>query len=79
MSTVISILEDHRGNVIGVETDEGTVMADPADVVPRSQLGLLAAQMESKYQVAIPKEWSDALAARLAAAKAAPVAAIPGQ
>lgn len=72
MKTVTSVIEDNKGNVIGVDTDQGVVLAEPADVVPRARLGELAAQLEAKYQVAIPQEWADALAARLAA-KATPV------
>lgn len=54
MKTLISIIEDDKGNVIGASTDQGDIMLDPSEVCQRSELKAAAVHLASKYGVTIP-------------------------
>ena len=56
MKTLLSIIEDPRGHVIGASTDQGDVMLAPEEIVPRAQLKDVAKTLAAKYQVTIPTE-----------------------
>lgn len=56
MKTLISIIEDPVGNVIGATTNQGDVKLTPAEIVPRAQLAAVAVTLATKYGIEIPTE-----------------------
>lgn len=56
MKTLVSIIEDSAGNVIGASTNQGDVFLDETEIVPRAQLKQVAVTLATKYQVQIPAE-----------------------
>lgn len=56
MKTLVSIIEDNAGNVIGASTNAGDMFLEKTEIVPRAQLKQVAVTLSTKYQVEIPTE-----------------------
>lgn len=56
MKTLVSIIEDNAGNVIGASTNAGDVFLEKTEIVPRAQLKQVAVTLATKYGVTIPTE-----------------------
>lgn len=54
MKTLIAIIEDPHGNVIGASTDQGDVMLKPNEIVPRANLRAVAVTLAKAYGIEIP-------------------------
>jgi hypothetical protein len=56
VKTLVSIIEDNAGNVIGASTNAGDVFLEKTEIVPRAQLKQVAVTLATKYGVTIPTE-----------------------
>jgi hypothetical protein len=54
MNTLISIIEDPAGNVIGATTDKGDVMLKTHEITPRANLKAVAVTLATAYDIKIP-------------------------
>lgn len=51
MKTLLAIIEDDSGNVVGASTDQGDVMLPKEQIVPRGQLRQVAVTLATEYGV----------------------------
>ena len=63
MKTLVAIIEDPRGNVIGASTDAGDVMLPTGQAFPRSELRGKAIALATQFGITIPPEIAAALQA----------------
>lgn len=54
MKTLLAIIEDPHGNVVGASTDQGDVMLKPHEVTPRANLAAVAGTLATTYGIQIP-------------------------
>lgn len=54
MKTLIAIIEDAQGNVIGADTTDGPVMLPEAATFPRAGLATRARDLATSFGVQIP-------------------------